>query len=252
MSRFEKAGDAFLRASHAVSRTLSAADRGEPMPNYLTDYPANAKLIILPPPQEYTPPKNNFKAIVEDRRTSRRYDTNDFLNIEQLSWLLWSTQGMTAYSEKRGLTTRNVPSAGSRHPFETYLLIQRVGNLTPGIYGYIPQEHAIYLITDNYKTIKAIHASTFDQKQVITASVNFIWVANVYRSSWRYQERAYRYLFMDAGHVCQNLYLAAESEGNAVCAIGAYKDDEANQALGLDGHEKFVIYVASVGKPLSD
>ena len=87
---------------------------------------------------------------------------------------------------------------------------------------------------------------------MITASVNFIWVAEVYRTSWRYQERAYRYLFIDAGHVCQNLYLAAESEGNAVCAIGAYKDDEANQALGLDGHEKFVIYMASVGKPLSD
>ena len=252
MTRFEPAGDAFLAASHPVSRRDSAADRGEAMPDYITAYPANADLIFLPYLKDYQPSKNDFKAIVEDRRTDRRYDTNDWLSLQQLSWLLWSTQGMTSYSIHRGITTRNVPSAGSRHPFETYLLINRVADLKAGLYHYVPQEHAIYLVDDSQEMIHAINASTFDQKQVITASVNFIWVAEVYRTSWRYQERAYRYLFIDAGHVCQNLYLAAESEGNAVCAIGAYKDDEANQALGLDGHEKFVIYMASVGKPLND
>ncbi len=65
---------------------------------------------------------------------------------------------------------------------------------------------------------------------------------------WRYGERGYRYLHMDAGHVCQNLYLAAESIGCGVCAIAAYNDDLLNQTLGLDGEELFVIYVASVGK----
>ena len=249
MPRFEPAGDAFLAASHAISGRPSASDLGEPMPNYVTEYPADADLIYLPSIKDYKPQKNDLKAVVEDRRTNRRYDTSDVLTKQQLSWLLWATQGQTAFSERKGITTRNVPSAGSRHPFETYILIQRVEGFAPGLYHYVPQEHAIYLVDGSSEIIQAINASTFEQKQVVTASVNFIWVAEIYRTSWRYQERAYRYLFLDAGHVCQNLYLAAESEGNAVCAIGAYKDNEANQALGLDGHEKIVIYMASVGKP---
>lgn len=252
MPRFEPAGDAFLTASHAISNRLSPEELGEVMPDYRTQYPSDAHLIYLPylPTLEhYLPQKNDFRAVIEDRRTNRRYDTSIGLSQLQLSWLLWATQGVTGFSQKKGVTIRNVPSAGSRHPFETYLVINRVEGLPVGLYHYVPQKHAIYLVDDSLETLQAINASTFEQKQVVTASVNYIWVAEVYRTSWRYQERAYRYLFIDAGHVCQNLYLAAESEGNAVCAIGAYKDDEANQALGLDGHEKFVIYMASVGKP---
>lgn len=250
MPRFEPSGDAFLAASQSVLRHNTAADRGEPMPDYITRYPVDAELIILPDMQDYTPQKNALKVVIEDRRTKRRYDTSNYLSLQQLSWLLWASQGMTSYSEQKGITTRNVPSAGSRHPFETILLVNRVKNLKPGLYHYIPQKHSLYLVDSSPEIKEAIHASTYEQKQVLTASVNFIWVAEVYRTSWRYQERAYRYLFLDAGHVCQNLYLAAESEGNAVCAIGAFNDNEANQALGLDGHEKFVIYMASVGKPL--
>ena len=249
MPRFEPAGDAFLTASHAISNRPSPSDLGEAMPHYQTRYPSDAKLISLPDLENYFPAKNDFKAVVEDRRTNRRYDTTDVLTQLQLSWMLWATQGQTGFSEVKHICTRNVPSAGSRHPFETYLVINRVEGLEVGLYHYVPQEHAIYLVDNTPATIQAINTSTFEQKQVVTASVNFIWVAEVYRTSWRYQERAYRYLFIDAGHVCQNLYLAAESEGNAVCAIGAYKDNEANQALGLDGHENFVIYMASVSKP---
>ena len=251
MPRFEPAGDAFLAASHTVSDRPSPADLGEVIPQYLTQYPDGVHLIVLPKTDEYSPRKNDFKAVVEDRRTNRHYDTSDYLTQQQLSWLLWATQGQTSFSERKGITTRNVPSAGSRHPFETYLLINRVRDLAVGLYHYVPQEHAIYLVDDSSDIVEAINASTFQQKQVVTASVNFIWIAEIYRTSWRYQERAYRYIFIDAGHVCQNLYLAAESEGNAVCAIGAFKDNEANQALGLDGHEKFVAYMASVGKPVS-
>ncbi|NLA80124.1 MAG: hypothetical protein GX853_05180, partial [Chloroflexi bacterium] len=89
MTRFEPAGDTFLAASHAISRRESAADRGEAMPDYITTYPVDADLIFLPYLSDYKPSKNHFKAIVEDRRTNRRYDTNDRLSLQQLSWLLW-------------------------------------------------------------------------------------------------------------------------------------------------------------------
>jgi SagB-type dehydrogenase family enzyme len=66
--------------------------------------------------------------------------------------------------------------------------------------------------------------------------------------AWRYGERGYRYLHLDAGHVCQNLYLAAEAAGCGVCAIGAFNDEIINELLGLDGEEQFVIYLATVGE----
>jgi SagB-type dehydrogenase family enzyme len=65
---------------------------------------------------------------------------------------------------------------------------------------------------------------------------------------WRYPERGYRYLLLDAGHVCQNLYLAAEGLGCGVCAIAAYDDDAINAALELDGETLFVVYAASLGR----
>jgi SagB-type dehydrogenase family enzyme len=65
---------------------------------------------------------------------------------------------------------------------------------------------------------------------------------------WRYGERGYRYLYLDAGHVCQNLYLAAESINCGVCAIAAFSDDDMNSLLKIDGVEQYVIYLATVGK----
>jgi SagB-type dehydrogenase family enzyme len=66
--------------------------------------------------------------------------------------------------------------------------------------------------------------------------------------TYRYGERGYRYLHLDAGHVCQNLYLAAEAIGCGACAIAAFEDDEVNRVLGLDGEHRFAIYLGAVGK----
>ena len=84
------------------------------------------------------------------------------------------------------------------------------------------------------------------------SAVTFIWVAVPYRMTWRYSERGYRYMFLDAGHVGQNLYLAAEGIDCGACVIGAYDDDAVNNLLGFDGKELFVIYMASVGKKIQD
>jgi SagB-type dehydrogenase family enzyme len=82
---------------------------------------------------------------------------------------------------------------------------------------------------------------------VLHSAVTFLWVAVVERMTWRYAERGDRYLLLDAGHVCQNLYLAAEALGCGVCAIAAYDDALLNAELGLDGENLFVIYLASLG-----
>jgi SagB-type dehydrogenase family enzyme len=83
---------------------------------------------------------------------------------------------------------------------------------------------------------------------VAESAVTFLWVAVVERMFWRYVERGYRYLHLDAGHVCQNLALAAEQIGGGICPIAAFGDEDLNRELGLDGENLFVIYLASMGK----
>jgi len=149
---------------------------------------------------------------------------------------------------ERDITFRTVPSAGSRHPFETYLLVNHVTELTPGLYRYMAINHNLAKL-DHYDSIREdLTNACLKQSHVFNSAVTFAWVAVPERTTWRYGNRGYRYIYLDAGHVCQNLYLLAESVGCGVCAIAAFDDDLVNQALSLDGDQQFVIYLASLGK----
>ena len=220
----------------------------ESYPVYFDSVLDESKLIQLPDLKDFEPENNNFVDNLLKRRSLRRYDTNTVMSQAELSYLLMLTQGVREIDQKRELTYRFVPSAGSRHPFVTYLLIQNVEGLQAGIYHYVAQLHAIEPIDLSPKAIEKAYQATLRQKQVITSAVSFFWSAEVYRTSWRYSSRAYRYIHLDAGHVCQNLYLAAESIDYGVCAIAAFDDHLANEIFGLDEQERFVVYIASVGK----
>ncbi len=95
-----------------------------------------------------------------------------------------------------------------------------------------------------------VTAACLSQSIALECAVAFIWSCVIYRMAWRYSERAYRLVLLDAGHVCQNLYLAAEQINCGVCAIGAFDDELMAGLLGIDGQEEFVIYCATVGKKL--
>ena len=120
--------------------------------------------------------------------------------------------------------------------------------LTPGLYRYVALEHALLPVRLDAEVNQELTQACLKQQQVQTSAVTFIWVAVVERMYWRYLERGYRYLHLDAGHICQNLYLAAEPIGCGVCAIAAFDDDAVNAFLGIDGVEQFAIYLASLGK----
>jgi len=160
---------------------------------------------------------------------------------------LWMTQGVKRFT-KRPATLRPVPSAGARHAFETYLLANLVEGLAPGLYRFAASQHALVNLEMPADINEQITHACTDQNQVLTSAATFIWVAVTERMTWRYSQRGYRYLHLDAGHVCQNLYLAAEQIGCGVCAIAAFDDDLLNSTLHLDGEKLFAIYVASLGK----
>jgi SagB-type dehydrogenase family enzyme len=127
-------------------------------------------------------------------------------------------------------------------------LINRVEGLEPGLYRYIATRHALLRSDAPANVDVLMTVACHQQDHVLQSAVTFIWMAVAERMTWRYVERSLRYLYLDAGHVCQNLYLAAESINCGVCAIAAFDDEPVNQLIGADGTDCFAIYLATVGK----
>jgi SagB-type dehydrogenase family enzyme len=203
------------------------------------------EVIDLPKPEKLNIGKIDLRSAIENRSSVRSYSQYP-LSLEELSYLLWCTQGVKSVPGNFA-TMRNVPSAGARHALETYLLINNVEGLESGLYLFLPIEHKISKIKTGAVVSEKIYSACLDQSFVKTSAVTFIWTAVAYRMKWRYGERGYRYIHLDAGHVCQNLYLSAESMNCGVCAIAAFFDDKLNAVLDIDGDTEFAVYVATVG-----
>ena len=204
------------------------------------------KIIPLPEPELLPDMPVNFLEVIELRASVRQYSQVP-LTIKELSYLLWCTQGVKMGLPK-GASKRNVPSAGARHAFETYLFIQNVKGIKPGLYRYLAFEHALLPLRTAEEMGEAFCACFRAQNMTKNNAVTFVWSAVPERMTYLFGSRAYRYLFLDAGHVCQNLYLAAQTVKIGVCALGAYEDDKLNEVLGLDGKNEFAIYGATAGK----
>ena len=143
---------------------------------------------------------------------------------------------------------RTVPSSGARNPFETYLAINRVHGIAPGVYRYLPFEHKLVHLFDDESLADKLGELAMDQPFVGRSAVCFIWSAVPYRAEWRYGTQGAKGVLLDAGHVCQNLYLACESIGCGTCAIAAYRQEDLDRFLGLDGEDELVVYLAPVGR----
>ncbi len=224
----------------------SDQDRGLPQPPLELACPPEAVPIDLPKIEQINVQALDLTVAMEQRKTVRKY-RKESLTLEELAYLLWYTQGVKGVNA-RPVTLRTVPSAGARHCFETFLMVNHVTGLTPGLYKYVALEHALIPIDLEPNLIEKMTHGARDQIFVARCAVVFIWTAVAYRMQWRYGERAYRYIHLDAGHVCQNLYLACQAVDSGVCAIASFDDDELNALLRLDGREQFAVYLATVGK----
>ncbi len=239
-------GKEFLEKTKYQYLSESLQRQGVPIPALELSYDPTSELISLPDPDTLPAYPMDLRRAIDQRCTLRRYQEQP-LTQEELSFLLWTTQGVKSVTN-RPVTFRTVPSAGARHAFETYLVINQVEGIKPGLYRYISLEHALLPKDMNEDIAEKIADACLQQNQVTKSAVTFIWVAVTERMYWRYGERGYRYLHLDAGHVCQNLYLAAEAINCGVCAIAAFDDDQLNEVLKLDGQELWAIYCGALGK----
>ncbi len=210
------------------------------------EYDKTKRIIDLPAPGDIKVDAIDLRVAIERRRSVRAY-SEEPLTLEELSWLLWATQGVKEVTD-RPATMRTVPSSGARHPLETYLLVNLVEGLRPVLYRYLAIEHKLVELNLEKGLSEKITEACYGKQFVKTSAATFIWTLVPYRTIWRYGAGGCRDLLIEPGHVCQNLYLAAEAIGSGVCAITAFKDEEINSILGIDGMEQLVIYVATVGK----
>ncbi len=218
-----------------------------PQPPLQKPYGENSDKIDLPEVTENILSKTNILDIFKDRMSHRSFKS-ECIKLSELSFLLWATQGVKTIKGNNYAALRPVPSAGARHPFETYIAVNRVEGLRSGVYRYLPLTHELLFMFEDKKLEEKISDAALGQNFVSKSAVTFIWSVIPYRSEWRYSEVAHKHILIDAGHVCQNLYLACEAIGCGTCAIGAYDQKKFDEFLNLDGEEEFVIYLAPVGK----
>jgi SagB-type dehydrogenase family enzyme len=222
--------------------------KGLPLPPMQKPYPEDAKLVDLVAAKDMTIGQVPLIDAIENRRSRRKY-TDESLSLEELSFLLWSTQGVQKLARNGLLTLRTVPSGGGMHPFETYLVVNQVTGVEPGLYCYLALEHKLYPVDlrgGNWaeRIGEASNVQTFVGK----GAVAFIWSVRPYRIEWRYGEDSLKDVLISVGHICQNLYLACEAIGAGTCAIVAYQQDKLDELIGVDGHDEIALYLAPVGK----
>ena len=186
---------------------------------------------------------SGLREILQHRRSHRRFGKST-LSAKDLSMLLWASQGITGRAGN--FFFRTAPSAGALYPVETYLSVQNVETIDTGLFHFQPAEFCLEKLSAEFSGNKVAEAA-LGQSFLAKAGIVFIWSAIIRRNFSKYGHRGMRYILMDAGHICQNLLLAAEALGLGACPVAAFYDDELNELLGLDGAEESVIYLAAVG-----
>ena len=248
-SHFE-ANRFFLKDSIRQQVDFSQTDqsRGLPPPPLQVPCPLDAVRVDLPDGRTALARLGRMAVgeAIARRESVRRFEAVP-LTLEELAALLWATQGVRRVLSPIS-ALRTVPSAGARHAFETYLAVSRVEGLPAGLYRYLPFDGQLAQLAIDPQIGRRAAAACLGQRFVALAAVTSFWTAVPARMEWRYDLAAHKVIALDAGHVCQNLYLACESLGLGTCAIAAYDQEACDRLLGVDGDEEFTLYLAPIGK----
>jgi SagB-type dehydrogenase family enzyme len=216
-------------------------DRANRPETYLTYPDCLARVELGEPEFPESPP---FWRVLEERRSKRNF-LPEPLGLNELNLLLWSCQGVTA--DMGGYQLRTAPSAGALYPIETYLIVNEVDSLDPGLYHLDVRHWALEALRLEDLRETGCRA-LYDQHMTSLAPVNFIWTAVIERCRAKYYERAYRYVWWDSAHVAENLLLAATALGLGATVMGAWHDSLVHELLGIDGRSHFSALTATAGR----
>lgn len=177
------------------------------------------------------------------RRSVREYSEKP-LSISDVSHILFSAYGITHRVDVFEL--RASPSAGALYPIEIYLAAHRIEGIDEGIYHYIPQNHSIEIVKKgNFR--EEIFKACLSQEMFLMSSLTLIYTAVFRRTTSKYGERGYMYIYIEVGHIAQNVALQCVSLGLSSCVVGAFYENKINKLIGVDGKEQSSIYIQTIG-----
>ena len=233
-------GQAFHQnTKHTLLNVLGSVLKWESQPPLYKKYPKAKKIKLPKPGYEGLSLEETLRA----RRSIRDY-TDKLLSLNALSQLLFAAQGVT--DQDGDLMLRTAPSAGALYPIEVYVVVNNIAELARGVYHYAIPDHSLELIRKGDFRKKMIRCA-LDQEMAGESDVTFILTALFQRTTWKYAERGYRYAYIEAGHIGQNIALQATSLGLGSVSIGAFFDDDINELIGIDGELEATLYLYAVG-----
>ena len=235
-------GQGYLRATrHSRTRLVGGHMDRTRQPDWFKTYPNAARVKL---PDRTRGDSGVFDALA--RRRSLRAYSPEPLALGELSALLWAAAGVTACED--GFALRTAPSAGGLYPIEHYVIANDVEGLEQGLYHYDVLGRALERLHAGDLRL-AIARGALDQRIAADAQAVFVWTAALERSRWKYGERFLRYVLLDAGHIAQNVALAATALGLGTCQIAAFFDEEVAAILSVDPDAEPVVYMSTAGRP---
>ena len=211
-------------------------------PETYKSYPSSRTIQL---PNQFQTTTISFGDVLQKRKSIRSFSTQTLSKVD-LAFLLWASTGIQR--TEHGYEFRTAPSAGALYPIETYIAANNLEDVERGIYHYDIKNHLLEEIALGNFGDKLAHAA-LGQEMCADAAVVFIWTGIFGRSKWKYRQRAYRYIYLDAGHIAQNLGLAATSIACGSCEVGAFFDDEVNSIVQIDGLDESALCLCVVGHP---
>ncbi len=168
------------------------------------------------------------------KRRSRRKFVSKALTFEQIAQLCWAAQGQEAHSRYR-----NAPSAGATYPLELLIVT------CDGLFQYLPAKHSLQRLA-NQDLRAELTLAAWGQKFIADAPLTLVFAAQFSRTTGPYGQRGIRYVYMEAGHVAQNVHLQAEALGLGSVAVGAFDDTSVSKVLSLPDFLE-PLYMVTVG-----
>ncbi len=202
-------------------------------------------IIKLPSPKKFKIPDFPVRKAIENYEPVGFFSRSS-VTLKDLSYMLWCTQGFKK-TVAETIQLRNIPSSGSRYPLETYFVANEVEGLETGLYRFLPGSHSIVAERIESGLILEMSTASMNFKIMTRAAVTFLWVAVPYRAVWALGNRGYRSVFIEAGHTCQNLVMAAANLGYEVFPTDMFHDELMTKLADLDPETQWPVYLAAVG-----
>lgn len=217
---------------------------------FFKEYPRFEKILL---------PKNilelkNFSEVLAGRTSSRVFDINKEISLQELSTILYYSAGIKgrpaeladSAQDVKDKTRRFYPSGGARYPLEVYLAIKRVSEIKPGIYHYNIFSHSLeqLLSGENLNDFDKTLSYPWSKDAAVIFIITSVWDRNLIK----YGDFGYNIILIEAGHMSQNLHLVGQSLGMKYCPLAGFNNEQMNAVLDIDENDESSLYITAIGK----